>query len=195
MYRPVLAIDVEKYSVRDARHQLLVQNDLHDALEQAAKATQLDRELWHRQVRGDGELAVLPEGTNMPALVGDFPRELDTLLAELNDRRRRGPRLRVRLAIHHGTLTWAPFGPAGDAPVEVARLLDARPLRDFLALRPDRDVALVVSAAVYRDVVKTGFCTLDRTAFRPLRTRVKGQFYHGYLHWPELMAAEERVAE
>ncbi len=189
MYRPVLAIDVEKYSVRDARHQLLVQNDLYEALELAAKATQLDREMWFRQVRGDGELDVLPEGVDMPALVGDFPRELEAMITELNDRHTGRPRLRVRLAIHHGTLTWAPFGPAGDAPVEVARLLDARPAREFLAQRPDRDLALVVSGAVYRDVVRTGFCSLDRAAFRPLKTRIKGRTYHGHLYHPALVAS------
>jgi hypothetical protein len=75
-----------------------------------------------------------------------------------------------------------PFGPAGDAPIVASRLLDARPLRQFLARHPGDDLALAVSGSLFRDVVLTGFCRLDPAAFDPMRISAKGITYHGYLH-------------
>lgn len=179
-YRLVLAMDVEKYSSRDAREQLRVQTDLRRVLSIAAENVGLDRNLWYEQVSGDGELAVLPEDTDVALVVGDFTREVESVLAEFN---RRGERpLRLRLALHHGTLTPGPFGPAGDAPIVVSRLLDAKVLRRLLAGRPERDVALIVSSSLFRDVVATGFTSLDPDAFEAVRISAKGQVYQGYIN-------------
>ena len=95
---------------------------------------------------------------------------------------RPGPRLRVRLVLHHGTLIAGPFGPAGDAPIVASRLLEARPLRLFLARHPGDDLAFAVSGSLFHDVVRTGFCCLDPAAFDPMRITAKGITYHGYLH-------------
>lgn len=181
-YRLILAVDVEGYSTRSARDQLLAQRDLVRALDAAAAGSGLDRRHWHRQVTGDGELAVLPGHADVARAVGSFPGWLRGMLADRNAACRPGPRLRVRLVLHHGTLIAGPFGPAGDAPVVASRLLDARPLRQFLARHPGDDLALAVSGSLFRDVVRTGFCCLDPAAFDPMRITAKGIAYHGYLH-------------
>lgn len=181
-YRLILAVDVEGYSTRSARDQLLAQRDLVHVLDAAATGSGLDRHRWYRQATGDGELAVLPGQTDVAHAVGTFPDWLRGTLADLNTARRPGLRLRLRLALHYGTLTAGPFGPAGDAPIVVSRLLDARPLRRFLARQPEDDLALAVSGTLYCDVVRTGFCCLDPAAFDPIRITAKGITYHGYLH-------------
>ena len=61
MYRLVLAVDVEKYSSRDAREQLRAQTELHRILSLAAEKAGLDQREWYEQVSGDGELVVLPK--------------------------------------------------------------------------------------------------------------------------------------
>src|SRR3954447_24016886 len=129
MYRLVLAVDVEKYSARDAREQLRAQTELKRILNIAAQNTGLDQREWYEQVSGDGELVVLPEDVDVSAVVGDFTCQLETILAEVNRRAITETPLRQRVAMHHGTLTPGPFGPAGDAPIVVSRLLDAKPLR------------------------------------------------------------------
>lgn len=181
-YRLVLAVDVEKYSTRDAREQLRAQTDLRNALSVAAQNVGLDQNLWYEQVSGDGELAVLPESVDVSLVVGDFTSQLEAVLGEFNQRRIGGTRLRLRVALHHGTLTPGPFGPAGDAPIVVSRLLNARPLRRVLADHQDRDVALIVSSTLYQDVVRTGFCSLDPCDFQPVRVNAKGVLYHGFVH-------------
>jgi hypothetical protein len=180
VYRLLLAVDIEKYSARVPMDQLLAQTELRQALEAASARAGLDRSRWHRQVSGDGELAVLPADVNVPRAVGAFVQYLDGALAELNAART--PSLRVRLAMHHGTLTSGPFGPVGDAPVVVSRLLDCRPLRRLLA-RTDGDLALAVSESLYRDVVRTGFCPLlDPACFEPFRVVAKGVAHRGYTY-------------
>lgn len=182
-YRLVLAVDVEKYSARDAREQLRAQNELHRILSAAARDVGLDQRQWYEQVSGDGELVVLPEDVDVSVVVGDFTSCLEMILGEYNGQvvDGIGRRLRLRVALHHGTLTPGPFGPAGDAPIVVSRLLDAEPLRRLLAEQQDRDLALIVSQSLYQDVVRTGFCSLDPDEFHAVRVNAKGMQYDGFV--------------
>jgi len=150
VYRLLLAVDIQGYSKRDVREQLLAQRQLSDALNQAACGVGLDRGHWDKQVGGDGELATLPEGVE-PA------------------------------PLHHGTLMAGPFGPAGDAPIVVQRLLDAGPLRRLLVDDAHRDLAYVVSDSLFEDVVQTGFCALPPEAFEPIKVTAKGAAFRGHI--------------
>ncbi|RKS69109.1 hypothetical protein BZB76_6248 [Actinomadura pelletieri DSM 43383] len=195
-YRLLVAVDIQGYSKRDTREQLLAQRDLCDALDRAAHAAGLDRDRWDKQVGGDGELATLPDGTDPAAVAGDFVIGLADALRELNrettgatgpaTRRATGREtgrhpLRVRLSLHHGTLTAGPFGPAGDAPIVVQRLLDAAPLRRLLHDDADRDLACVVSDSLFEDVVRTGFCALSPDAFQAIKVTAKGTAFRGHI--------------
>lgn len=190
MYRLLVAVDVEKYSTRDAREQLRAQTELQRILNVAAQNTGLDQREWYEQVSGDGELVVLPEDVDVSAVVGDFTCQLEQMLAEFNRRAITETPLRLRVAMHHGTLTPGPFGPAGDAPIVVSRLLDAKPLRKLLAEQQDRDLALIVSQTLFQDVVRTGFCSLDPDEFQAVRVNAKGVQYHGFVRSQE----EQRMA-
>jgi hypothetical protein len=193
VYRLLVAVDVEKYSKRTAMEQLRAQTDLRQVLEDAASRSGLDRGAWHKQVRGDGELAVLPAEVDVPCVVGAFVHGLETALADLNDARVGRPALRLRLALHHGTLAPGPFGPIGDAPILVSRLLDASPLRRALADQRHGDLGLVVSDALYNDVVRTGFCSLTPDDFAPIRVTTKGTLYRGHVRRPRVVGADATV--
>jgi hypothetical protein len=195
VYRLLLAVDAERYSRRSARDQLCVQLDLHHALQAAAARSGLDRDQWYRQPRGDGELAVLTEETDIPHTVAMFTRGLEAVLTEINRDRAEERRLRIRMAFHYGTLTSGPFGPAGDAPVVVSRLLDSAALRRALERRRDRNLALIVSASLYEDIVSTGFCALDTAGFEPMRTSVKGIGYRGLVYNGDGHALESGASE
>jgi hypothetical protein len=190
-YRLLWAVDVEKYSRRDARAQLLAQTELSGVLADAAAAAGLERGDWKTESRGDGELAVLPAHVDVAHAVGEFTRQMEVALADLNEGRPVPGRLRLRLAMHYGTLTPGPFGYAGQAPIVTSRLLDGRPLRQRLAEHPDQDLALAVSASLYTDVIMGGFCLLDPSRFTPFRIAAKGTFYQGHLY----QAAERAQAE
>lgn len=182
VYRLLLAVDIQGYTKLDVREQLRVQRDLRDALDRAAEGVGLDRSRWDKQAGGDGELAIPPEGTSVAALVGEFPLVLAAELRELNRSRTGRPRLRIRLAVHYGTLTAGPFGPAGQAPIVVQRLLDAGPLRALLRDDPDRELAYAVSDKLYEDVVRTGFTPMAPEDFQPIRITAKNATYRGHIH-------------
>ncbi|WP_199487751.1 hypothetical protein [Actinomadura spongiicola] len=188
LFRPLLAVDIQKYSARSPRMQLQAQLDLLAAMEIAAKDAGLDRGRWLQQVSGDGELAVLPGDADIVTVAGLFAPALERALVGMRRQAAADQRLRVRLALHHGALIMGPqasFGPAGDAPVVVSRLLDARPLHRYLALHPERNVALIVSDGIFREVVCSGFCALPPEHFQPIRTTIKGVIYHGHVYDPD----------
>jgi class 3 adenylate cyclase len=87
-------------------------------MKHAAAGAGLDLKRWYRQPRGDGELAVLPDGSDGLSLVADYPRELASAVAEVNRSGEGGPRLRARMAIHHGAVTAGPFGPIGQCHLD-----------------------------------------------------------------------------
>jgi len=180
-YRYLVAVDMQGFSRLSTRDQMAVQSVLHQALDEAADQAQLNRQSWQRQAGGDGELAILPAETDGLRLVADFPRELAAVLTATNAERRKQPRIRVRLAIHHGTLTPGCLGPVGQAPIVVSRLLDAGILRRVLVRHPSLDLALIVSASLYADVIETRLSGLDPSAFYRVRVRAKGAVYPAYI--------------
>ncbi|MFG1997702.1 hypothetical protein ACGFNU_00985 [Spirillospora sp. NPDC048911] len=185
-------MDIERYSARDVCGQLDAQTTLDAVLTAAAGAAGLDRAGWYRQVNGDGELSVLPADTCPAVVVGDFTRHLAAAVSDRNQGAERP--LRLRIALHHGTLLPGPFGPAGDAPIVAARLLNAAPLRRLLSAQSGHDTALIISAALFRDVVTTGLCALTPERFHPARITAKGVTYHAHLHRPRSTLAAVAAA-
>jgi hypothetical protein len=181
-YRLVLATDIEAFSRRNAEQQQRAQARLCRALDSAAARAGLDRTRWSRQNRGDGELAVLPECDDITQVVGDLVSGLETALGVLNRTCDHGQRLRVRLALHHGTLTDGPLGPVGGAPIVTSHLVDLEAGRRHLRMHQHRDVTVIVSASLYRDVISTGFCSMDPDDFEPFHAMVKEIPYAGFLY-------------
>jgi hypothetical protein len=181
VYGLVVAVDIENFGGLDTLGQLLLQTRLSHVLDLAAHRARLARDRWYRQLRGDGELAVLPPNTDVAWVLADFTERLAEALSQLRLTHRGEPPLRLRLAMHHGTLTAGDFGPVGSAPITTCRLLDARVAKQVLRAEATGDLVLVISEQLYRDVVKTRFHGLAPERFRPMRTTVKGMTYSGYL--------------
>jgi len=181
-FRFLVAIDVEGYSQRHTAEQAKAQDDLEHAMAEAAADVGLDRKHWYRQPRGDGELAVLPEGANGLSLVAAYPCALASAIAAVNHAGNGNLRLRVRMAIHHGAVAPGQFGPVGAAPVVVSRLVDAETVRQLLRQHSDLDIALVVSGTVYNEIIQSRLHDLDPAAFRRTVIRTKGITYIGYLY-------------
>ena len=179
--RFLVAVDVEGFSRRPAAEQARVQHVLERIMTQAAAAASLDRKRWYRQPRGDGELAILPAGIDGLSLVADYPRRVAAALDAVN-RAQAGSRLRVRMAIHHGAVTPGFFfGPVGSGPIVISRLIDAPILRRQLSQQDHLDIALIVSATVYQEVIQTRLGDLRPEAFRRIIVRTKDVSYVGYL--------------
>jgi len=179
-YRYLAAVDIEGFSSLHTSDQVRMQDDLGQVLDIAATRVGLDRALWQVEERGDGELAVLPADTDGPRLIADYPRELTDALSEINSGRR--IRLRIRVAMHHGTLVQGRFGPAGKGPIVVSRLLDSDELRQYLTQRTELDLVVIVSASLHDDVIETRLHNLDPAQFARTDVLVKGRSYPAYIH-------------
>jgi hypothetical protein len=196
VFRLVGGVDIEHYSARSDADQLASQHDLDEVLGTAASRAGLDRDLWQEQVGGDGELAVFPVDTDIARVLSDFAREMDARLSEINRRRHRDARLRLRLAFHYGLLVDAPFGPAGSAPIVVSRLLDAGPLRQALAAAAEANLALIVSQVLYDSVVTSGFRGLAASAYRRVHVVIPEKSFDqlAYVHVPGQRAGSQAPA-
>jgi len=181
VYRLVVAIDIESHSKLNTIEQYDVQADLRDVLDKAAARAGLGRETWYREIRGDGELSVLPADTDVAWVIARLVQEIGLALGERRAQMSCRPPLRLRVAMHYGTLMQGCFGPVGQAPIVASRLLDARVARRALAESVERDLILIVSAGLYHDVIETGFYGLDANRFSPVRVTVKGVTYCGYV--------------
>lgn len=192
-FRFLVAVDIAGFSQRHAAGQARAQDDLEMAITQAAASAGLERERWYRQPSGDGELAVLPQGADGLSLVADYPRDLAASVANVN-RANRAPRLRLRLAIHHGAVAPGRFGPVGAALIVISRLVDAEVTRQQLRQQSDLDIALIVSAAVYDEVIQSRLHNLDPETYRRVLVKAKGIPYVGYLCQGDLSLREPEVA-
>jgi len=145
-------MDTEAYSVRTPQEQVAVQSRLRGLTEAACRWAGVDVRRCEVQPSGDGALVVFPAGI-------DEARAVPRLLEGLADGLRRGntldwpgDRMRLRAALGQGTVRIAENGYVGAVVVAVSRLVDARPLRDALAARPDRDLAVALTDDLYRDL-------------------------------------------
>lgn len=191
IYGLAVAVDIENFSKLNTLDQYTLQSDLADVLDMAARRADLNRDTWYRQVLGDGELAVLPADTDVAWVVARYAQELERALCQLKASNGSRQPLRLRVAMHYGTLTRGRFGPVGQAPIVVSRLLDADAVRRALAQAVENDVVLVVSAPLYRDVVETRFYGLDPAQFRSMRVTAKGTIYKGYLSTSRPIAMQD----
>jgi hypothetical protein len=181
----VLGVDIEGYSSRTTREQQQVQRSLDEILTGAARAVGLDRSQWERQPGGDGELAVLPDSTDLVTMVRPFVTQLGILLADHNQDHKSALRIRLRLAMHVDALTTGTLGTAGPALVVLSRFLDSSPLKSALQ-ETAADLVLLISEPVYRKAVLAEMGGLRPAQFTRLTIDIPAKAFRdaGYLYVP-----------
>lgn len=182
--RMIFTADVEHYSGRSAWSQIDIQQDLVDAISDAASAVGLDHGRWLRQVQGDAELALLPPGTDEAVVLADLARELARRLRRRNYDRAENGRMRLRMALHAGITHIGANGFAGKAPVVVCRLRDSDVLRAALAAVPDAELAVIVPSDLYEDLVRNEYRGLRPADFARVHVTNKEFTADAYIWLP-----------
>src|SRR5262249_23565213 len=152
-----VCVDAQGYSGRNAQGQRELQAELRTILDSAANAARLDRLPWKTQEQGDGELMLVPVGSDEPRVIDDMIRHIAAFLTQYNKLRRADAYLRLRVALHSGVAYPAPLGFAGPAVVMVTRLLQSDELRGALD-STTAHLAAILSPTAY-EVVETGHTT------------------------------------
>jgi hypothetical protein len=170
-----LSVDAQGYGRAPDRGQAAIQDALLEVLTAAAAAAGVDRGGWHRQGKGDEELALVPaSGPDAQARVIDgFVGELAAALLRRNCAVPAGRALRLRLAIDGGLAARSSNGFAGRPVVTVSRLVGCRPLRQALAVAPDAGLGVILSRQVYGELVLGGHTRARPDDFRRVAVREK----------------------
>lgn len=184
--RVLLSVDAVDYGTGDDQRHRAIQTGLLAVLDHAAAQAGLDRSAWAKQQAGDGELAILPadQSDREPVVVDDFVRELSVALARHNEDLKDEARLRLRLAIHFGAVAPGANGYVGKGVVTVSRLVECTQIKNALRMMHTANLAVILSAQVFNDVVVPRYTALPRTAFREVPVRHKEFAEPAYLLLP-----------
>jgi hypothetical protein len=178
-----LTIDVVGFGSRSTTGRESVEHRLLALLSQilADAGTSLDQvdHRWH----GDGASVYLPSDVNPPQILTDLTGATARRLAE--DNQRHADRIRLRMAVTLGLLGHSTTGYTGPLVVDLARMIDAPPLRQAITDKPDRDLAVLTSDHVYSIVVQPGHSELPAAAFRRVEVAVKEFAAPAWLWMPE----------
>ncbi|ADU09129.1 MULTISPECIES: adenylate/guanylate cyclase domain-containing protein [Micromonospora] len=183
--RLIMFVDMESYSRNDDVGQFHAQKNFQKVMREAADLCGLDRRGWTVQATGDGEFAIFPPGTSEPRIVAELVPAMDRVLRDHNRQAADHARIRMRVAMHQGLVAPAENGFAGKAVVTAARLVNAEPLRDALGSFPDAAVALIVSDAIYRDVVSQSYSGIRPDRFRRVLVEVKSFVSEAWIFVPD----------
>lgn len=182
VYRPMLAVDIERSAGRGDAALLQGRTVLADAVRSAVEEGGIEPSQCSWTTHGDFLRVVAPAGTDTAALIYPSLHNLATRLRLHN--RTAGPTgtVRVRAAVHAGTVHVDEGELVGGSMEHLARLLDAPPLKASLADAPAPvTVAVLVSEHVYDDAVRHGHRGIDPATFRRAAFTVKETSATGWL--------------
>ena len=172
-------MDIVGYSRRDARAQERLQQRLVGLVGLVLDDLRVEPSDIDHQGTGDGLLVILPERLDvhrvLPALLASTAR----LLAEDNATFR--DRVRVRMVADIGPVRVAELGFEGTMVTNMARLLDSRPLRDWVDEHPERDLSVALSDSLHLFVVAEGTPELPAEQFTHVRAQVNEAVSTGWL--------------
>jgi hypothetical protein len=190
--RVVVAVDVQGFSARNVRRQLLIQDELDRMLTEAAEAASLDRLGWDRRGDGDGEVAVLPADIDLLMIVRRFVTELDQLLTDHNEDHRPETRIRLRIAMNlDSVVPGGRLGHGGKALIDLARLIDSQHARKALDDVAEANLAQIISESLFQRAVVPELGGIRQYQFRKVVVDVpaKGFRQDAYIYlpcgWPE----------
>jgi hypothetical protein len=185
----LLLADVDSFGTRSDSEQLRTREGLYGELRAA-----FTEELWGwcaHEDRGDAVLVVMRHALLTHALFTDV---LPRLEQGLGQRRRTDPLLRLRLAVHAGSVHTDDHGFAGNAVNHVFRLNEGQALRQALG-EARSDTALLVSDTVHEAAVRAGLPGVDPTTFHSVPVSVKETQGRAWLHVAGDPECARRVAE
>jgi tetratricopeptide (TPR) repeat protein len=185
VHRTVLVVDVEGFTNRCRTNpdQVTVRDGLYRALQQAFRVAAIDWDTGHAEDRGDGVLFLALPEVPKSRFVDALPEALAEALRTHNDAHDRHERIRLRMALHAGEVSYDEHGVTGAAINLTFRLADAEPLKDALAASPGV-LALIVSSWFYDEVVRNSPAAGPAT-YRRVPVAVKETTAEGWICLPD----------
>ena len=151
----IVAVDIEGFGRRSRNNinQVRVRHGLYRSMQCAFDAAGIPWMSCHREDRGDGVLVLASADVPKALFVNNLPDTLVCALAEHNALHPAEERIRLRLALHAGEITYDEHGVTSSSIMHTFRLIDAAALRTKLA-KSSATLAIISSDWFYDDVVR-----------------------------------------
>ncbi|MET8452836.1 hypothetical protein [Streptomyces sp. NPDC005209] len=163
----IVLLDIEDFSLRAETTQATLHDDLYHVVEFALRRARLDPERCAVQDRGDGVLLLAPPDTKPTLLLRELVRGLEDALAHHRDTYNHDHRMRLRVGLHEGLVNRNGERWTSNAINDLARLVDAGPVKQSLARAGRAHLVVVVSDDVHRKVVRGRYPGIDPAAYLP----------------------------
>ncbi|WP_367130155.1 tetratricopeptide repeat protein [Saccharothrix sp. HUAS TT1] len=173
VHRTIVLVDVEGFGERRRTlpHQVATRAGVYRALVGALREAGVPWEACHHEDRGDGVVVLVPPEYAKASVVEVVPAALVRALLRHNGAGPPEQRIRLRVVVHAGEVTFDDHGVTSTALTTAFRLLDAPALKQELADSPGV-LALMVSRWIFDEVVLHS-TAVDPTTFRPAPVVVK----------------------
>jgi hypothetical protein len=188
VHHTILALAIDGFSAFDRTntHRLALRAGLYSVVEQALTGCGVEWEGCYRTDLGDGVLILVPAGYPKAVFSELVPDALATALGKHNSGHRLPERIRLRVALHAGEVSYDDHGTTGAAIVHTFRLLQSRVVRDAFACAAG-DLAVIASGWFYDEIIRhSPVSRPDR--FRPVLVQEKETAARG---WIRLLGPEE----
>jgi len=190
-HRAIIALDLEQSTSRTDPVKAELRSTVYELFDAALRSAGIHPRYRDRFIdRGDGILALIhpvdraPKALLLNRVIPALARLLADYNASLPPASQPQRQLRVRVVVHAGEVHYDANGCFGEALDIAFRLLDAARVKKALQAA-DAPLSLIVSADIYKSVVRHGYDGIDQHAFRPLvRVHVAGSRHPGWIHIP-----------
>ncbi|MBC6456716.1 hypothetical protein [Actinomadura sp. HBU206391] len=181
----LFAVDIVSFTDRrrDDEIQRYIRKAMYRAIRNSFDRAGVGWHEWFRQDRGDGVLVVVPSAVSAMLFLDPL---IDLLRAELrfhNKMSSEPAQIRLRVALHAGSVFFDGNGVVGHALTRLFTLLDApafkAEFRDTAA-----EIGLVTSEHLYDDVIRHTSGLVDPADYRPIEVAEDEFVTRGYVHIP-----------
>lgn len=154
VHRTVLVVDVEHFGDRRRTNtnQVAIRRGLYRSLHSAFEAAAIPWHYCDKEDRGDGVFVLAACDVPKAAFVEALPMALVDALQRHNRTHPETERIRLRMALHAGEISYDDYGVTAASINLAFRLLDASALKTALAASPGV-LALIVSSWFFEEVV------------------------------------------
>ncbi|WP_030380140.1 MULTISPECIES: hypothetical protein [unclassified Streptomyces] len=161
----IVLLDIEDFSLRPETYQATLSDEMYQVVEFALARAGLDLDQCSVQDRGDGVLILLPAATSPTTLLRELVRGLEDALADHHGKYNEDHRMRLRVGANQGLVIRRGERWAGTAINDLARLVDAGPVKATLARARRAHLVFVVSDHMYTSVVAQRYPGIDPAAY------------------------------
>ncbi|MEF3112250.1 hypothetical protein [Streptomyces chrestomyceticus] len=184
LHRLVVNGDVCGSGLLGWRAKLRMREAMYEVFEAGFSAAGIAEGACHMEDRGDGVLVALAPDVPSAHLVGPWLEGVYQKLRLVNEGRLEP--LRMRVAMHAGSVAQDAKGLAGRAVDLTCRLCDSATARDVMQLADRAPLLFVVSDALYHDVVAEGGACIEPEHYRRARVSEKETDVEAWFHVPRL---------